>query len=104
MKKSIAILLALMTICLFSITGCGDSGDTADNTEDKGPQLGKVEADPEGTIMPFALTLGSDKDGVINFTETDEGAACEQWDAESKEFGEAKLYTKTVTIFKNRII
>ena len=96
MKKSIAILLALMTICLFSITGCGDSGDTADNTEDKGPQLGKVEADPEGTIMPFALTLGIDKDGVINFTETDEGAACEQWDAESKEFGEAKLNNKTV--------
>ena len=96
MKKTIAIMLALMTICLFSITGCGGSGNTEDTTEPEGPQLGKVEADPEGTIMPFALTLGIDKDGVINYTETDENATCEKWDAKSKEFGEAKLNNKTV--------
>ena len=96
MKKTIAIMLALMTICLFSITGCGGSGNTEDTTEPEGPQLGKVEADPEGTIMPFALTLGIDKDGVINFTETDENATCEKWNAESKEFGEAKLDNKTL--------
>lgn len=95
MKKTIAILLALMTICLFSVTGCGGSADTENSTEPEGPQLGKVEADPEGTIMPFALTLGID-DGVMNYTELDDSATCEKWDADSKEFGEAKLNNKTV--------
>ena len=96
MKKTIAILLSLMTICLFSITGCGNSNDASGNDEAEGAQLGKVEADPEGTVMPFALTMGIDKDGVINFTETDEYATCEKWDAGSKEFSEAKLNNKTV--------
>ena len=45
--------------------------------------------------MPFALTLGID-DGVMNYTELDDSATCEKWDAESKEFGEAKLNNKTV--------
>lgn len=95
MKRIIAILLSLMTICLFSVTGCGSGDDTTDKTETEKATLGKVEADPEGTIMPFALTLGID-DGKINFKELDENAVCEKWDAESKAFGEAKLNNKTV--------
>ena len=93
MKKTIAILLSLMTICLFSITGCGSQEEAA---EPEGVQLGQVEADPDGTIMPFALTLGITKDGTLNFTELDETAACEKWDAGSKEFGEAELNNKTI--------
>ena len=74
MKKTIAILLSLMTICAFSFTGCGGEQEAA---EPEGPTLGQVEANPDGTIMPFALTLGITDDGTLNFTELDETAACE---------------------------
>ena len=93
MKKTIAVLLSLMTICMFSFAGCGESDDVA---EDNGPTLGKVEANPEGTLMPFALTMGIGKDGKLNFTELDEYAACELWDAGAEKFKEAKLNNKTV--------
>ena len=93
MKKTIAILLSLMTICVFSFTGCGGEQEAA---EPEGPVLGQVEADPDGTLMPFALTLGITKDGTLNFTELDETAACEEWNADSEEFEQAKLNNKTV--------
>ena len=93
MKKTIAVLLSLMTICMFSFAGCGESDDVA---EDNGPTLGKVEANPEGTLMPFALTMGIGKDGKLNFTELDEYAACELWDAGAEKYKEAKLNNKTV--------
>ena len=67
MKKTIAILLSLMTICMFSFTGCGGSG----SSEDAGgsdAELGKVEANPDGTLMPFALCPGMNDDGTVNFT------------------------------------
>ena len=71
MKKTIAILLSLMTICMFSFTGCGGSGDSGS----EGSELGKVEANPDGTLMPFALCPGMNDDGTVNFTELDENDA-----------------------------
>ena len=88
MKKTIAILLSLMTVCMFSFAGCGSS--------DEGKTLGQVEADPEGTLMPFALTLGVQDDGTLNFTELDTSAVCQVWDAESGEFEDAALENDTV--------
>ena len=88
MKKTIAILLSLMTICMFSFTGCGGSG----SSEDAGGSdevLGKVEANPDGTLMPFALCPGMNDDGTVNFTELDENAACQVWNAETEAFEDA---------------
>ena len=85
MKKTIAILLALMTICLFSFTGCGESGDSGGSDG----ELGKVEANPDGTIMPFALSPGMNDDGTVNFTELDEDVACQVWNAETEAFEDA---------------
>ena len=94
MKKTIAILLTLMTICLFSFTGCGGSSDSGGSD---GAELGKVEANPEGTIMPFALSQGVNDDGTVNFTELDENAKCQVWNAESKAFEDSDADLNEVT-------
>ena len=91
MKKTIAILLSLMTICMFSFTGCGESEEASG-----GAELGKVEANPDGTLMPFALSLGINDDGTVNFTEMDESVTCQEWNAEKEAFEDAEFSDETV--------
>ena len=85
-RKLIAIIMSVCMVFafVFTMSGCGDKAT-----------LGEVEADPEGTIMPFALTTGIE-DNEINFTKLDKGAECEVLDLESGEFTEATLDNKTV--------
>lgn len=90
LKKSLAIAVALVTICVFSFMACGES-----STEGEAA-LGKVEADPEGTILSFALCAGIDEDGRINYTEVDENAVCKVWNAESDKFVKTELSDETI--------
>ena len=92
MKKTIAILLSLMTICMFSFAGCGESEEAASD----GAELGQVETNPDGTLMPFALTLGINDDGTVNFTEMDEEVTCQEWNAEAEAFEDAEYSNDTV--------
>ncbi|MGX8773715.1 MAG: hypothetical protein ACSW8G_01510 [Bacillota bacterium] len=89
MKKTIAILLSLMTICMFSFAGCG-------NEEGSGAEMGQVDSNPDGTLMPFALSLGINDDGTVNFTEMDDSVTCQQWNAESEAFEDADYSNDTI--------
>jgi len=86
-KKIIALIMSVCMVFAFVVTmsGCGDNKAT----------LGEVEPDPEGTVMPFALSLGIDDD-EINFTDLDDNVECTVWDAESGEFEKADFNDKTV--------
>ena len=85
-KKIIALTMSVCMVFAFvvTMTGCGDKAT-----------LGEVEADPEGTVMPFALSLGIEDD-EINFTDLDDDVKCTVWNAESGEFEKADFNDKTV--------
>lgn len=88
-KKTLAIIVSLAIVSLFSFSGCGSSDSGADSSSE--PVAEKVEKDPDGTLMSFALTMGIQDDGTINYTEYSENAVCKLWDPEAEEFTSAEL-------------
>lgn len=85
MRRIISIITCLLLAFTmgFALVGCGGASD-----EEAGGTMGEVTLDPDNTLETYALTMGADKDGKVNFTEMDDEIACKVWDPEKSDFAE----------------